>query len=108
VRAKICPDIVIFKTSGLLAARKPVANHVARDVTGKVTSAKSATSDAGGVAELVASGEGKSVHDGEDKGDDWHEMLAELDIQWMQSMFFVTRSHARGDKGWKRTNEGQP
>lgn len=70
MRAEACPDVVLFKTGDLLAAREPVANHVARDVTGKVTSAKSATGDAGGVAELVASGEGKSVHDGENKSDD--------------------------------------
>lgn len=70
MRAEACPDIVLFKTGDLLAAREPVANHVARDVTGNVTSAKSATGDAGGVAELVASGKGKSVHDGENKGDD--------------------------------------
>lgn len=60
----------LVKGKHLLTAGEPVADHVARNVAGQVTSAESASSDAGGVAELVATGEGQGVHDGKDKSDD--------------------------------------
>jgi hypothetical protein len=51
-------------------AREPAANHVAGNVTRQVARAKGASGQVGGLAELVASGEGERVHDCQDKRND--------------------------------------
>jgi len=55
---------------GGLVAREPAADHVAGDAAGEVGGAEGAAGEVGGLAELVAAGEGERVHDGQDEGDD--------------------------------------
>lgn len=54
-----------------LIAREQASHHVAGDASCQVGAAEGAAGQVGGLAELVAAGEGEGVHDGEDEGDDW-------------------------------------
>lgn len=53
-----------------LAASEPAADHVGSEASRDVTGIKGAAGKIGRLAELVGSGEGQSVHNGEDEGDD--------------------------------------
>jgi hypothetical protein len=49
-----------------LTPREPAADHVGSDAAGQVAGAKCRASEVRRLAELVAPGEGKGVHDGQD------------------------------------------
>lgn len=63
-----------------LTAREPAADHVGSKASGNVTGAEGAACKVGCLAELVGSGEGQGVHNGENESDDDEGQPEELQL----------------------------